>query len=299
MSHTSPNAVHIPWWQPATPLTPEDWVISHPGATDGSWKEQFSEMGFVSVNNLIDPENVALLSKFYDDIIEGRIDASGHRHDLSGQPQVKGKREAILQVMWPHDYMSNGKDSPILARGLALARHLLGDDIAFDFDMLISKPPGSPATTPWHQDAGYWPELPDKRAVSIWCALDTVTVRSGCMWFAPPPSTTQPDRFTSMYNKLHVHRSATPGSHVLTADFPGMVGVPVPLAVGGATLHSGFTPHFTRGNSTNRPRRAYIMNFRPLSMVQHERSLGFDHGRKGVDAFERVRNVRDESRSKL
>ena len=31
-----------------------------------------------------------------------------------------------------------------------------------------SKDGGSLAETPWHQDQSYWPDLPDKRALSFW-----------------------------------------------------------------------------------------------------------------------------------
>ena len=57
----------------------------------------------------------------------------------------------------------------------------------------------------------------------------------------------------------------------------------VPLAAGGATFHAGRTLHYTRGNSTANPRRAYITNFRPAAMVAWEREHGFDHGRAGLD----------------
>lgn len=54
-----------------------------------------------------------------------------------------------------------------------------------DFDMLINKAPHTNTITPWHQDAAYWIETPDKRAVSCWIALDDVNENNGCMWFIP------------------------------------------------------------------------------------------------------------------
>ena len=39
--------------------------------------------------------------------------------------------------------------------------------------------------TPWHQDESYWLNMPDKRAVSFWVALQDVNVDNGCMWFVP------------------------------------------------------------------------------------------------------------------
>ena len=63
-------------------------------------------------------------------------------------------------------------------------------------------------------------------------------------------------------------------------------GVAVPLAAGGATFHAGRTLHYTRGNTTANPRRAYITNFRPRAMVEWERAHGFDHGRAGMAAID-------------
>jgi len=75
----------------------------------------------------------------------------------------------LIKVMWPSVYIEGGKDSSLLhERTEALAKQLLGEDMVFDFDMLISKDGGSPAETPWHQDESYWPDLPDKRALSFW-----------------------------------------------------------------------------------------------------------------------------------
>ena len=39
---------------------------------------------------------------------------------------------------------------------------VVGPDMEFDFDMLISKEAGSEVETPWHQDESYWLDLPDK-----------------------------------------------------------------------------------------------------------------------------------------
>ena len=75
----------------------------------------------------------------------------------------------LCQVMWPSLYLSPGQtaetvtQSSVLHRAVvSLARSLLGPDMDFDFDMLISKEGGSTVETPWHQDESYWLDLPDK-----------------------------------------------------------------------------------------------------------------------------------------
>lgn len=120
--------------------------------------------------------------------------------------------------------------------------------------------------------------MPDKRAASAWVALDDATPDNGCMWFVPG----------SHKEPVPDHRPAAEGSHVIMADgVEEAHGKPQPLRAGSATLHSGQTLHYTRGNSTAAPRRAFITNYRPVSMVQWERDNGFDHGRGGVDSFPR------------
>ena len=47
------------------------------------------------------------------------------------------------------------------------------------------QPANADVTTPWHQDEAYWLNMPDKRAVSFWVALQDVNVDNGCMWFVP------------------------------------------------------------------------------------------------------------------
>ena len=51
--------------------------------------------------------------------------------------------------------------------------------------MLINKAPNTNKETPWHQDAAYWIDMPDERALSIWFAIDKATLNNGCMWYTP------------------------------------------------------------------------------------------------------------------
>lgn len=151
-------------------------------------------------------------------------------------------------------------------RSLAIARQLLGADMAMDFDMMIDKPSFSSAATPWHQDEAYWINMPDKRAVSCWIALDDVTIENGCMWFVP----------CSQLEPLRPHVQTGKGG-ALCCEATETEGLPVEMRAGGCTFHHGRTVHYSRGNSTATRRRAFIINFRPEAMIEFERMQGFDH----------------------
>ena len=62
-------------------------------------------------------------------------------------------------------------------------------------------------------------------------------------------------------------------------------GSPQPLRAGGCTVHTGRTLHYTGGNRTDTPRRAYIVNCRPKAMVEFERQRGYDHGKAGLSGI--------------
>ena len=93
--------------------------------------------------------------------------------------------------MWPSLYLGTPLESSVLhARVLSLARQLLGEDMEFDFDMLISKEGGSLVETPWHQDESYWLDLPDKVIYLVQeFPCFTVFIRelyhSGFRWLVP------------------------------------------------------------------------------------------------------------------
>ena len=68
------------------------------------------------------------------------------------------------------------------ARALAISRLLLGPDMTFDFDTVVSKEAYTATPTAWHQDQAYLPEIPDNRSVICWTALSQATVDNGCLW---------------------------------------------------------------------------------------------------------------------
>ena len=232
--------------------------------------------GYLRVDGIVDHDEVGRLIGLLEPLYSGELDAGEQRLDLGDFGATKAQGERIVQVMLPSDFVPGLHDSPYFVRTLAAARQLLGDDVALDMEMLMDKPPQSATETPWHQDAAYWlPEMPDRRALSVWLALDPASVDNGCMWYVPG-SNREPTR---------PHRWAGPRSETLVADVAPDEGVSVPLEPGDCVFHDGNTLHFTNGNTTDLRRRALIVNYRPKAMITWERERGFDH---------RSANERDE-----
>ena len=146
-------------------------------------KAYFEKNGYLVLNECLSPSELKYYDKIYDDFIKSKFDTKGLRSDLSGEKS--GKRELITQIMLPSKIFPQLLNEPIHTFGLKIAQFLLGDDIVLDFDMLINKAPNTNKETPWHQDAAYWIDMPDERALSIWFAIDKATLNSGCMWYTP------------------------------------------------------------------------------------------------------------------
>ena len=161
-----------------------------------------------------------------------------------------------------HHTRAHARQGPLHQRALAISKMLLGADLAFDRDALIAT---TCDTVPrWRQDHAYWPELPDRRAVTCWAALDHADVHSsGCRWFGAGTHRRQ----------LLPHEPVAPGSPVLGTAFSVDRATAVPLQSGSATFHHGGTVHGTHGNQ----RRTLVAAFRPQSMVDYCRARGWDH----------------------
>ncbi len=231
-------------------------------------KEQiasFKNEGYLVYENLLTAEEVNYFREVYEDFLDGKIDAQGQRSDLSGA-STPGQQEKIVQIMRPSLLYPALQNSILHQRALAISQALLGDDMDLDFDMLIDKLPHTNTPTPWHQDEAYWIDMPDKRAVSCWVALDNVQKENGCMWFVP----------NSHEEDLRLHHQTGNGG-ALQCEANEQEAIAAEIPVGACTFHSGRTIHYARGNSTSRRRRAFIANFRPKSMIAYERSKGFDH----------------------
>ena len=224
----------------------------------------FDQEGYLELEKILSEQDIVFYSKTYDAFINNEFDTADLRSDLSGKEDKD--MEYITQIMLPSRIYPNLLRQPMHQKGLAIAQQLLGEDMILDFDMLINKAPHTNQPTPWHQDAAYWIDMPDKRALSIWFAIDEATVENGCMWYTPK----------SHQSPLREHFQPS-GKGALQCSGSENESIAVPLKPGSCAIHHGHTLHYSRGNNTSGHRRAFILNFRPKKMVELERAQGMDH----------------------
>jgi ectoine hydroxylase-related dioxygenase (phytanoyl-CoA dioxygenase family) len=122
---------------------------------------------------------------------------------------------------------------------------------------LIKRPWANP--TSWHLDTPFW-SFSDRRALSIWVALDDVTLENGCMFFIPGShrETTFDSPFIGK-NMNDIFNSYP--------QFKTSRSVPAVIKAGSCTFHNGLTIHGAHANMTAGFRRAMTCAYMPEGNV--------------------------------
>lgn len=122
---------------------------------------------------------------------------------------------------------------------------------------LIKRPWANP--TSWHLDTPFW-SFSDKRAMSVWVALDDATLENGCLYFIP--------------GSYHFTTFDNPGigknMDAIFDFYPQFINsksVAVPMKAGSCSFHNGLTIHGAGANMTNGFRRAMTCAYMPDGAV--------------------------------
>ena len=122
---------------------------------------------------------------------------------------------------------------------------------------LVKRPWANP--TSWHLDTPFW-SFSDRRALSIWVALDDATLENGCLYFIP--------------GSCHHTRFENPGIGKnmdavfdFYPQFRNTASKAVPMKAGSCSFHNGLTIHGAGANMTNGFRRAMTCAYMPDGAV--------------------------------
>lgn len=212
----------------------------------------YRENGYLALPSLMPPDEVASVRVVYDRLFAERAGREkGDQFDLAGTDE-DGKEARLPQILGPSKYAPELLQGTYRANLEQVARQLLGPEGAVHGDHMIFKPARIGAATPWHQDQAYWDPTLDFESLSIWIPLQEATVQNGCMWFLPGSHRREILTHHSIDNDPRIH-----GLEVESVDISKAVACPLPP--GGATVHHCRTLHYTGPNTSDVPRRAYIV----------------------------------------
>jgi len=118
---------------------------------------------------------------------------------------------------------------------------------------LIKKPWANP--TSWHLDTPFW-SFSDRRALSIWVALDDATLENGCLFFIPGSHKETSFENPGIGKNMDSVFSFYPA-------FRKSESVAVPMKAGSCSFHNGLTIHGAHANMTPGFRRAMTCAYMP------------------------------------
>lgn len=122
---------------------------------------------------------------------------------------------------------------------------------------LIKRPWANP--TSWHLDTPFW-SFSDRRALSIWVALDDATPENGCLYFIPGSF-----KETTFENKgIGKNMDGIFSVYPQFSKVPSFCGK---MKAGSCSFHNGLTIHGAGANMTNGYRRAMTCAYMPEGNV--------------------------------
>jgi phytanoyl-CoA hydroxylase len=223
--------------------------------------EFYRAHGYVAGPRVFSEAQIEKLRRRIAGILDGSVPFPEHLlGETVHKSRAKGQLPSVKIVnLFRHD--------PVFAEAMnnadvsSLAHDLMEGPVRLWEDQMIYKPPyDDKAALAWHQDYTYWNQVGPPELGTCWIALDDATVDNGCMHVVPGSH-----RWPVKYSREDVD-AGNPEWLLQRPDIPDGAEVkPVPCEVkaGHCHFHHCLTFHGSYGNSTDNPRRSYILHLMP------------------------------------
>jgi ectoine hydroxylase-related dioxygenase (phytanoyl-CoA dioxygenase family) len=136
------------------------------------------------------------------------------------------------------------------------AAQLLGGPVRFWHDQLFCKPARHGGVVAWHQDYSYWVRTKPMAHLTCWIGLDDSLKDNGCVHYVPGSHRWELLPVTGLAGDMEAIRGVLNDEQWEAFNRP----VAVELKAGEATFHHPLMVHGSFANTTDRPRRATVIN---------------------------------------
>ena len=234
------------------PRTPREWDQYRLSEEQLSF---FGENGYLAGIRMLDPAQVLQLRSE----LEALTDPGHPGHKLFYEFHSNESTDANTILFhalgaWRitpgfHDVLWN-------PRFVMAASQLLGNShVRFWHDQLFYKPAKKGGVVAWHQDYSYWTRTKPMAHLTCWCGLDDSTLANGCLQYVPGSHRwgllEKPDLAGNMMGIM---------DYLTEEQQASFHPVSVETKAGEAIFHHPLTLHGSGENTSQRPRRAFVIN---------------------------------------
>jgi ectoine hydroxylase-related dioxygenase (phytanoyl-CoA dioxygenase family) len=214
----------------------------------------FSENGYLAGIEILSDEQIEILRSELDDLMKPEQAANPLFYEYHHNESVD-KNKILFHALgaWRvseafHDLLWN-------PRFLIPASQLLNGAVRFWHDQIFVKPARDGGVVAWHQDYSYWTRTVPMAHLTCWIGLDDSTRENGCVHYVPR---------SHRWNLLPRGNLANDMNEIFAVLSEKQKEEFQPAAVelkkGEASFHHPLTVHGSYENSSERPRRAAVIN---------------------------------------
>lgn len=254
------------------PQTVLDWNAFR---LDDDHVQQFERDGFIAGIPILNDQQISVLraelSEMIDPEHDGRELFYEYHSNESDNPDTVLFHALGAWRVRPgfHDMLWN----PAF---LMPAYQLMGTAFRLFHDQLFVKPAKHGGVVAWHQDFSYWTWTQPMKHLTCWIALDDVDEANGCLNYIPG------SHRWGLLEKTGLAGDMDSVRNVLTPTQMGQFEnrKSISLKKGEATFHHPLMMHGSYENTSDRPRRATVINVLADGVVSN-----FDQERPGTTNF--------------
>jgi len=212
----------------------------------------YQQNGYVVIEDLLSPEELEI----WRDSVADAVNARGQQRILGQMGKANEYYENVfvqrVNLWQDNEKMRKLMLDPRLGKMAATLAGVEGIRIWHD-QALIKQPWANP--TGWHLDNPYW-SFHSRDSITIWVALDDVTIENGCLWFLPGTHR------LATFDNVGIGPNIGDLFKVYT-DWAAIKANPVIIKAGSCSWHNGITAHAAGPNMTPGYRRAMTCAYMP------------------------------------
>ena len=220
-------------------------------------RQQYVDEGYFILENVIPDEHLQILRdscNYLIDVMHAEMDRLGTDHIHISH---RNKRYHIAKQYEQAPRLSEYVFSDLMAE---VCRTTIGEQAYLFYDQYVVKAAEQGIKFSWHQDGGYL-GFPHTPYVTVWAAVDDMTVENGTAWLLP---------YSTVGIRSLVEHIRDPETGDKVGYFGKEPGIPAIVPAGSLVVFSSLTFHSSGANTTDRMRRAYVTQYSPEPILRPE-----------------------------